>query len=88
MGAVFSQLNMGSSVTSGLRKVAKSEMTHKNPALRQGATVSTSIAKPASSTTTLQSQAPVPQKTPKKELDGNKWIIVCLPNAKLLAAPD
>ena len=27
-------LNMGADVTKGLRKVDKSEMTHKNPALR------------------------------------------------------
>jgi adenylyl cyclase-associated protein len=32
--AVFAELNRGEDVTSGLRKVDKSEMTHKNPALR------------------------------------------------------
>ncbi|KAI4839887.1 hypothetical protein E4T44_08000, partial [Aureobasidium sp. EXF-8845] len=39
MGAVFDQLNRGESVTSGLRKVDKSEMTHKNPSLRTASTV-------------------------------------------------
>lgn len=34
MGAVFSALNQGESVTKGLKKVDKSEMTHKNPELR------------------------------------------------------
>jgi adenylyl cyclase-associated protein len=32
--AVFAELNRGEAVTKGLRKVDKSEMTHKNPALR------------------------------------------------------
>jgi len=35
MGDVFSALNSGSSVTSGLTKVDRSQMTHKNPALRE-----------------------------------------------------
>lgn len=39
MGAVFEQLNKGESVTAGLKKVDKSQMTHKNPALRAGGTV-------------------------------------------------
>ena len=33
-GALMDSLNMGADVTKGLRKVDKSEMTHKNPALR------------------------------------------------------
>jgi len=37
--AVFAQLNRGEEVTKGLRKVDKSEMTHKNPALRAGSVV-------------------------------------------------
>ncbi|KAL3955239.1 hypothetical protein ACCO45_010802 [Purpureocillium lilacinum] len=36
LGAVFSELNKGAAVTKGLRKVDKSEMTHKNPSLRAG----------------------------------------------------
>lgn len=79
MGAVFSELNKGEGVTRGLRKVDKSEMTHKNPALRAGATVSD-----RDSSTRGKSPAPVRKpkpesmrlkKPPKKELDGNKWII-------------
>jgi hypothetical protein len=34
VAAVFADLNRGESVTKGLRKVDKSEMTHKNPELR------------------------------------------------------
>jgi len=40
--AVFADLNRGEEVTKGLRKVDKSEMTHKNPALRQASTVPSS----------------------------------------------
>jgi adenylyl cyclase-associated protein len=36
---VFAELNRGSEVTKSLRKVDKSEMTHKNPALRASSTV-------------------------------------------------
>jgi adenylyl cyclase-associated protein len=35
MGAVFAELNKGESITSGLKKVDKSQMTHKNPELRK-----------------------------------------------------
>lgn len=37
--AVFAELNRGEAITKGLRKVDKSEMTHKNPALRAATTV-------------------------------------------------
>ena len=39
MDAVFSQLNRGADVTKGLKKVDKSEMTHKNPELRASSVV-------------------------------------------------
>lgn len=75
--AVFSELNKGEAVTKGLRKVDKSEMTHKNPALRAGSTVSDSSAR---------GKSPAPGKKPKPEsmrvkkppvkvLEGNKWTI-------------
>ena len=81
LGAVFSDLNKGDAVTKGLRKVDKSEMTHKNPSLRASATVS-------DRDTTTRGKSPAPgkkpkpesmrvKKPPKKELDGNKWLIVC-----------
>ncbi|KAK5998167.1 Adenylyl cyclase-associated protein [Cladobotryum mycophilum] len=74
--AVFSELNKGESVTKGLRKVDKSEMTHKNPALRAESTVSDDSAR----------KSPAPGKKPKpesmrvkkpakKELDGQKWTV-------------
>ena len=77
-GAVFSEINRGADVTKGLRKVDKSQMTHKNPALRASSTV------PGSGS--ARGKSPVPGKKPKpesmrvkkparKELDGNKWTI-------------
>ncbi|KAH0369033.1 adenylate cyclase-associated protein, partial [Aureobasidium melanogenum] len=91
MGAVFDQLNRGESVTAGLRKVDKSEMTHKNPSLRAGSTVADrkgsqdSINRSRSRGPELKPKPdsirgkgiaqPAPKKEPKKELDGNKWII-------------
>jgi adenylyl cyclase-associated protein len=86
MGAVFDQLNRGSDVTAGLRKVDKSQMTHKNPSLRAGSTV-------PGGDDISRSKSPGPQVKPKpnsmrqtssastikregtKTLDGNKWLI-------------
>lgn len=67
-------------MTKGLRKVDKSEMTHKNPSLRAGATVT-------DGTSATRAKSPVPGKKPKpesmrvkkpakKELEGNKWTVV------------
>ncbi|KAL2137413.1 hypothetical protein VTI74DRAFT_34 [Chaetomium olivicolor] len=78
-GAVFSELNKGEAVTKGLRKVDKSEMTHKNPSLRAGSTVPEGGA-------AVRGKSPAPgkkpkpesmrvKKPPKKELEGNKWTI-------------
>lgn len=44
--AVFAELNRGEEVTKGLRKVDRSEMTHKNPALRAGSAVPGSSGSP------------------------------------------
>jgi adenylyl cyclase-associated protein len=101
MGAVFEQLNRGESVTAGLKKVDKSEMTHKNPSLRASGTVPDKAAtsagsspsdisrsrspgpeikpKPPSmrqnSSASQQKSTSQPKKEPKKELDGNKWLV-------------
>lgn len=79
MTAVFEQLNQGSAITSGLRKVDKSQMTHKNPNLR-----SSSIVPAGSSaqreTSRPPSKKPKPEsmrmkKPPTKRKEGNKWLI-------------
>ena len=83
MGAVFDQLSKGESVTAGLRKVDPSSQTHKNPSLRAGAVVPTrsdSQSSATSSKSSIPSKRPKPEsmrtkKPPRKELDGNKWII-------------
>ncbi|KAK5781725.1 hypothetical protein RI543_000911 [Arxiozyma heterogenica] len=79
MDAVFAELNQGEDITKGLKKVDKSQQTHKNPELRAGSTV------PGSSSTTTKSGVPPPKpkkpstlktkKPPRKELIGNKWFI-------------
>ncbi|KAI1945503.1 suppressor of rasval19 [Ophidiomyces ophidiicola] len=83
MSAVFEQLNQGSAITSNLRKVDKSEMTHKNPSLRASSLVSD---KASSQIPVARGKSPAPSKKPKpesmrakkpsrKQLDGNKWFI-------------
>ena len=88
MDSVFAQLNQGEAVTSGLRKVDKDEMTHKNPSLRartsllhrtdsQTSTSSTSGRKsPAPPGTKPKPESMRTKKPARKELDGNKWVIV------------
>jgi len=69
---LFAELNKGTDVTKGLKKVTADMQTHKNPNLRAGATV------PAGNHTTngvgAKPQAPV-AKPPKFVLDGKKWLV-------------
>ena len=77
---MFAELNRGEEVTKHLRKVDKSEMTHKNPALRAGSTVP--AASPPSSSPGAKPKKPVKpsalhaKKPPKFALEGNKWLVV------------
>ncbi|RAK71645.1 adenylate cyclase-binding protein [Aspergillus fijiensis CBS 313.89] len=89
MSAVFDQLNRGDAVTSGLRKVDKSEMTHKNPSLRtssvvperpssQGSSVSSPTSRarsPAPPSTKPKPESMRSRKPPRKDLEGNKWLV-------------
>ncbi|KAF7796738.1 hypothetical protein EIP86_007921 [Pleurotus ostreatoroseus] len=80
VAAVFAELNRGEEVTKGLRKVDKSEMTHKNPALRAGNTVPSSISASASAAAKRPVKPSKPQalagkKPTKFVLEGNKWLI-------------
>ncbi|TLD27098.1 hypothetical protein PspLS_04966 [Pyricularia sp. CBS 133598] len=81
INAVFSELNKGEAVTKGLRKVDKSEMTHKNPSLRASSTVPEREGSVSSrGKSPAPGKKPKPEsmrvkKPPKKELDGNKWLI-------------
>ena len=76
MNSVFADLNRGSSVTAGLKKVDKTQMTHKNTALRQSSVVPAGN-KPAPSTkpAALTKQFSYKKKASRKELEGSKWII-------------
>ena len=88
MNSVFEQISRGSSVTSNLKKVDPSAMTHKNPSLRtQSATSPSGPVRSASQTSSSsRGKSPLPGKKPKpesmrtkkpprKELEGNKWLI-------------
>lgn len=76
ISAVFADLNKGSDVTSGLRKVDTSEMTHKNPLLRKDGSIPSKPLPPKKPTSLSKPAAAAPVKPPRKELvDGSKWII-------------
>lgn len=80
MSAVFDDLNRGEDITKGLKKVDKSQMTHKNPELRNKKPL------PPKKPAKFGSKPPSPpaaaavatgpkQKSPKVELVNNKWLI-------------
>ncbi|KAJ2035128.1 F-actin-capping protein subunit alpha [Coemansia sp. RSA 922] len=71
-GALFADLNKGGDITSGLRKVEKTQMTHKNPALRAAAGPVKEAPHSASTTATPQ-QTQSKQRPPRMELQGSKW---------------
>lgn len=78
--AVFAEINKGEAVTAGLRKVDKSEMTHKNPALRAGSTVpasSSSAGSPVGKRPIKPSKpsALAGKKPSKFVLEGQKWLV-------------
>ncbi|KAH9842539.1 cyclase-associated protein [Rhodofomes roseus] len=78
VAAVFAELNRGEDVTKGLRKVDKSQMTHKNPALRAGGTVPSSTgpaAIPKRPVKPTKPQSLAGKKPSKFALEGNKWMI-------------
>lgn len=80
MGAVFSQLNQGEAITNGLRKVDASQMTHKNPELRNSGGVPAGVgagadacSKPTPPRPGSKPAGMRPKKPAKTALDGNKW---------------
>lgn len=76
MGAVFSELNKGESVTAGLKKVDKSQMTHKNPDLRKQAPKVPEKKVPTLPKKPAQLSKTAPKKgVPKKEFVDSKWIL-------------
>ncbi|RPA85905.1 hypothetical protein BJ508DRAFT_411535 [Ascobolus immersus RN42] len=83
INSVFAELNKGEAVTSGLRKVSKDEMTHKNPSLRAGSLVPSRSDSKGSTGSRGKSPAPPrpkpahmkTKKPAKLELEGSKWIV-------------
>ncbi|QNP97225.1 Adenylyl cyclase-associated protein [Yarrowia lipolytica] len=83
MGAVFADLSKGEAVTAGLRKVDKSEMTHKNPDLRKQDPVGASgkaarplpPKKPGSLSKATPAAAAPKQRPAKTELLDTKWFV-------------
>ncbi|KAF9069812.1 adenylate cyclase associated N terminal-domain-containing protein [Rhodocollybia butyracea] len=76
--AVFAEINRGADVTKGLRKVDKSEMTHKNPSLRAGNIVpsgSGSGPAPNKPKKPIKPQSLMGKKPPKFALEGKAWNI-------------
>lgn len=82
MGAVFAELSKGEGITSGLKKVDKSQMTHKNPELRKKS-VPQPPKKPQS-LSTKDTKPVVTVKAAKKELLDNKWMILNQVDAGLI----
>lgn len=77
---MFAELNRGEAVTKGLRKVDKSEMTHKNPELRASSVVPASAghASPKRPVKPSKPAALAGKKPSKFALEGTKWILVCV----------
>ncbi|KAL7750651.1 suppressor of rasval19 [Sorochytrium milnesiophthora] len=99
LSGLFSQLNAGDKVTAGLRKVDKSEMTHKNPELRAGSVVKAEAAAPAAKgklfavwikgvTKATAAAAPAAKKPPKMALEGSKWVVEHQENSHELSITD
>ncbi|KAI3632860.1 hypothetical protein MIR68_008935 [Amoeboaphelidium protococcarum] len=77
-GNLFAELNKGGDITSGLKKVEKSQMTHKNPALRAGSVVKSeeSAAAPSAASNKAGASHSAPARGPAKfALEGNKWFV-------------
>jgi len=68
-------LNKGEDVTKGLRKVDKSEMTHKNPSLRAEGVVRAADSSSSAAPARTYGKPTNVAKPPKFELDGKKWVV-------------
>ncbi|KAJ9124002.1 hypothetical protein QFC22_000794 [Naganishia vaughanmartiniae] len=74
-GGFLAELNKGTAVTSGLKKVDPTMQTHKNPNLRASSVVADKSGPPErpAKPSKLASQVQVQKKPAKTELDGTKW---------------
>ncbi|EGO20989.1 hypothetical protein SERLADRAFT_452131 [Serpula lacrymans var. lacrymans S7.9] len=93
IAGVFAELNRGEDVTKGLRKVDRSQMTHKNPELRASGVVPAGPASPSNTPhkkpiKPMKPQALMGKKPSKFALEGNKWIIEYQENESALKVAD
>ncbi|KAH3680014.1 hypothetical protein WICPIJ_008447 [Wickerhamomyces pijperi] len=84
LNAVFSELNQGENITKGLKKVDKSQMTHKNPSLRASSAVPGKKSPPpkpvkpahlSKSPATSPAPSIITKPEPIVELRDSKWFI-------------
>ncbi|OAD79696.1 hypothetical protein PHYBLDRAFT_157303 [Phycomyces blakesleeanus NRRL 1555(-)] len=73
--AVFAEINKGTSVTAGLRKVDKSQMTHKNPSLRAGSSIDAGSNKKQAPPTPSKPNKYILKKPARTTLEANKWVV-------------
>ncbi|XP_053207286.1 adenylyl cyclase-associated protein 1-like [Panonychus citri] len=70
--ALLKELNRGTEITKGLKKITADQQTHKNPALRSSGPAPY---KAPSSTSQPVVKSVAPPKPPRFELEGKKWMI-------------
>jgi len=76
MSKLLQQINQGTDVTKGLRKVSKDQMTHKNPELRKHHTAVPFKPKAAEYKPVGMAKKAAPKMPPKFLLeDGKKWVV-------------
>lgn len=76
VSALLNEINRGADVTKGLRKVEKSQMTHKNPELRKHHTAVPFQSKNTAYKPVGMKKAAAPKRPPKFCLeDGKKWVV-------------
>ncbi|XP_046362437.2 adenylyl cyclase-associated protein 1-like [Haliotis rufescens] len=74
--ALFSQLNKGTDITKGLKKVSDDMKTHKNPALRQGPAPFKAAGPPKTAPKPEAKVAPAAvSRPPLTQLQDKKWIV-------------
>ena len=77
MGAVFGDISKGADVTKGLKKVDRSQMTHKNPELRNQPGLAPKEKKAAAPAKAAAAKDAV-KKPPSLELTKGTWFCVSL----------
>ncbi|XP_046560993.1 adenylyl cyclase-associated protein 1-like [Haliotis rubra] len=74
--ALFSQLNRGTDITKGLKKVSDDMKTHKNPALRQGPAPFKAVGPPKPAPKPEAKVAPAAvSRPPLTQLQDKKWVV-------------